>query len=135
MFSDYNATLYNLVKKEGKVTYKRTYLYGIDWQSETGIKILKTSNTALDPKATISVFIPYESTDKTYLSPKKFNELTNHEKFFTLKAHDKLVKGIIDFEVNNVNDFKLLETKYDDVVTVATVINSEIMGHFEVDCV
>lgn len=132
-FSDYNATLFNEVRKNGKVTYEKTYLYGIDWQAEEGVKTLKTSNTAVDSKSDITLFVPYKATDKIYISPKKFNNLENHDGYYTLRAHDKIVKGIIDFDLTPSN-YRELELKYDDVVTIATVVNCDIMNHFQIEC-
>ena len=134
MFDNYNATLFNQYRRGNKVFYKRTYLYGIDWQCEAGVKSLKTSKTSIDSKNDIVLFIPYDSTDKKYVQPKAYQQLENTDGFYTLQPHDKIIKGIVDIEINDSQDYRNLELKHDDVATVYVITDCDIMNHFEVEC-
>lgn len=119
-----------MTKKE---IYRRIYFHNVDWQQSTGIKYLKYTKSSMNTDSDILVFVPYHNELK-YLSPKKYERLENKENYYTFKAHDKIVKGIIDFEITDTSKLRELEFKYDDVVNILKVEDCDIFKHFELEC-
>ena len=127
-----DITIYNRYydKKENIEKYQKTIIKRVNWQtkreSTVSDKGLLVANSTL-------IFI---DNLKDYISPKKFRQLSDDErvKHFTLSAQDKIVKGILNFEVTgrSPNSISDLENKFDDVVSISTV--SEFSNHIEVYC-
>lgn len=127
-----DITIYNRYydKKENIEKYQKTIIKRVNWQtkreSTVSDKGLLVANSTL-------IFI---DNLKDYISPKKFRQLSDDErvKHFTLSAQDKIVKGILNFEVTvrSLNSISDLENKFDDVVSISTV--SEFSNHIEVYC-
>lgn len=127
-----DITIYNRYydKKENIEKYQKTIIKRVNWQtkreSTVSDKGLLVANSTL-------IFI---DNLKDYISPKKFRQLSDDErvKHFTLSAQDKIVKGILNFEVTgrSPNLISDLENKFDDVVSISTV--SEFSNHIEVYC-
>lgn len=137
MFDDCNITLLNTyVDKDTKLTkYKITHLRGVDWQNKTGINIYQTRGMVNGDD--IKIFIPFDADTKgiKYMKPKAFKQLSDleKEKYYTFNTSDKVIKGIIDFEINSDN-IKKIDTTYDDVVTIRNIATCDMMGHFELEC-
>lgn len=120
-------------KELKKEVYRRIYFYNIDWQEDVGIKYLKYTKSSMDSDSDILIFVPYPS-DLKYVRPKEYDRLENKEGYYTFKAHDKIVKGIIDFEITDSKKIKELEIDFDDVVDILRVEDCDMLGHFELEC-
>lgn len=133
-----NITLFNAYfDKETRTTkYNRSYLYGVDWQECKSMSINQVRG--IMSADDILIFIPYNcyAEDKKYIKPKLYQQLDDSEKndYFTFKENDKIVKGIIDYDISIDNTIKKLELSYDDVVDVKSITTCDMMGHFELGC-
>ncbi|MGL5329350.1 MAG: hypothetical protein ACRDD7_08780, partial [Peptostreptococcaceae bacterium] len=105
--------------------YKRIYFNNIDWQSNAGVKYLKYNKSSMNTDSDILLFVPYRD-DLKYVSPKKYSQLLNKDSYYTFNTHDKIVKGIVDININNAIDMKNLEMNYDDVVDILKVTNCDM---------
>lgn len=123
----------HLDKITRKEIYRRIYFYNVDWQQSLGVKYLKYTKSSMNTDAEILIFVPYHKELK-YITPKKYDQLDSKDGYYTFKAHDKIVKGIIDFEITDTNKLRELELKYDDVVDILRVENCDMFGHFELEC-
>lgn len=136
MLSNNDITLYNSYydKVTDTTKYKRTYLYGVDWQGKQSVTVSEKGLLSAD---SIQIFIPYDvNYSKQYIGPKAFERLSEHEKdnYFTFKSGDKIVKGIIDFELTGIkpNNADYLEKNYDDVINIISVVDCELTRHWEI---
>lgn len=123
----------HLDKVTRKEMYRRIYFYNVDWQQSLGIKYLKYTKSSMNTDSDILIFVPYHKELK-YITPKKYDQLDSKDGYYTFKAHDKIVKGIIDFEITDTNKLRELELKHDDVVDILRVENCDMFGHFELEC-
>lgn len=130
-----NMTLFckHLDKSTKKEVYRRIYFYNIDWQQDIGIKYLKYTKSSMNTDFEVLIFVPYHKSLK-YVPPKKYDQLENKEGYYTFKAHDKIVKGIIDFEITDTSKLRQLEFEYDNVVNILRVEDCDMFGHFELEC-
>jgi len=109
--------------------YQRTVIKGVDYQSKKNATV--TNNGLLMADSTL-IFI-----DKLddYISPKQFSRLTDVERtnYFTFAMGDKVVKGIIDFEITGIKPYNIagLESGFDDVVNIMSV--NKLSDHFEIE--
>ena len=117
----------------GKKAYRRIYFYKADWQQNLGVKYLKYTKSSMNTSSDITIFIPYRE-DLQYITPKRYQQLEDKEGYYTFNIHDKIVKGIIDFDIDSPTNLKLLETKFDDVVDILRVEDCEMLKHFELEC-
>ena len=136
MFSEDNITLFNSYVVDRTTKYVKTYLYGVDWQEKQSMNINQVRG--IMTADSISNFVNYDvnSNGKKYIAPRAFLQLSDSEKenYYTFKANDKIVKGIVDFDINETNTIKQLETNYDGVVDIKTVISCNMMEYFELGC-
>lgn len=116
-----------------KDVYRRIYFYDIDWQQDLGIKYLKYTKSSMNTDSDILIFVPYQANLK-YVKPKEYERLENKEGYYTFKAHDKIVKGIIDYEMTDTKMVRELELNFDDVVDILRVEDCDMFGHFELEC-
>lgn len=116
-----------------KEVYRRIYFHDVDWQQNIGIKYLKYTKSSMNTNCDILLFVPYRD-DMKYVTPKKYEQLENKEGYYTFKTHDKIVKGVIDFEITDSSKLRELELKYDDVVNILSVEDCDMFGHFELEC-
>ncbi|WP_143314498.1 DUF6751 family protein [Clostridium sp. HBUAS56017] len=140
MIKNADITLFNAYyNKETEGTeYKRTYLYGVNWQTEQKVTV---SDKGLHSADETVIFVPFLVTiDKTFIKPIGFKNLTNKDNYFTFGDKDIVVKGIIDFDItgelkHTVQDLK---NTFDDVVEIISVIDntfaSSSMAHWELGC-
>lgn len=119
-----------VLKKE---VYRRIYFYDIDWQEDVGVKYLKYTKSSMNTDSDILIFVPYPN-DLKYVKPKEYERLENKEGYYTFKAHDKIVKGIVDFEITDSKKIKELEINFDDVVDILRFEDCDLLGHFELEC-
>lgn len=134
-FYPYDMTLFckEKDKETGKERYRRIYFYGIDWQESVGVKYLKYTNSSVDNDTNILIFTPYRN-DLEYLKPKEYAQLDDKTNYYTFNIHDKIVKGIVDFNVETAKDLRDLELKFDCVTNIIKISNCDIFGHFELEC-
>lgn len=123
----------HLDKAINKEVYRRIYFYNADWQQDVGIKYMKYSKSSMNTDSDILIFVPYHNELK-YITPKRYDQLESKEGYYTFKPHDKIVKGIIDFDITDTSKLRELELKYDDVVNILRVENCKMFGHFELEC-
>lgn len=135
MNTNADITLYNAyLDSDDNTKYARTVIKNVSWQDE--IKSTVTDK-GLQSANAITVFIPVTSITKTYIEPKAYSKLSDFERsnYFTLKAEDKIIKGIYESNINGVKDFN----KLDNIATIQVEIDNRIgslsMQHWEVGCV
>ena len=142
MITNSDITLYNcyIDTSTGKQVYKRTYLYGVNWQGEN---IKSLTDKALNSEDNINIYIPKSSVvienDKKYVKPKKYLDLDDKSNYFTFRGGDIVVNGIIDFEIDpadTTKNIKALEKTVDDVITIFSVVDydygSDDMKHWNI---
>lgn len=135
MITNTNITLYNAyLDDDDNTKYARTIIKCVNWQDE--IKSTVTDN-GLQSANVIAVYVPVTAMcEKEYIEPKAYAKLSNSErdKYFTLKAEDKIIKGEYFNEVKGVKDFN----KIDNIATIQGVIDNRFgslnMQHWEVEC-
>lgn len=143
MIVNSSVTLYNsnYNKEDDCIKYNRTHIRGVNFQDTKAIKVSETKGILSADIA--KIFIPFtaDTEGKQYIKPKAYKRLTDAEKYnyFTFSSDDKIVKGIIDFELTGKkpnNDLKYLENMYDDVYNIMSVSmqenGSHSMHHWEV---
>lgn len=131
MLANADITLYNSYydNESGLSKYKRTYLYDVNFQASNIIKNDRVRGLIEDNS--ISIYIPFlvDSEDKKYIKPKAYARLSEEEKqkYFTFNINDKVVRGIIDFEITGENDKNIafLESYYDDVYNISTIVTND----------
>ncbi|EOY7191128.1 hypothetical protein MXT65_17710 [Clostridioides difficile] len=130
MFFKDNITLYNACyNKELEANeYFKTYLIGVDWQGQQNINVTDKGIISAD---SIKIIIPFlvSSEGKKYIEPKEFEKLdiTEKGKYFTFNNNDKIVKGLIDFDIDSKNGktIKILENLYSDVININSIITHD----------
>ncbi|HFL3862011.1 TPA: DUF6751 family protein [Clostridioides difficile] len=130
MFFKDNITLYNACynKEFGVNEYFKTYLVGVDWQGQQNINVTDKGIISAD---SVKIIIPFlvSSKNKEYITPKEFERLDNaeKEKYFTFNNNDKIVKGLIDFDIDSKNGktIKILENLYSDVININSIITHD----------
>lgn len=131
MIINSNITLYNSYydNESGINKYKRTYLYGVNFQASNIIKNDRVRGLIEDNS--ISIYIPFsvDSKGKKYMKPKAYVRLSEDEReqYFTFNNNDKVVRGIIDFKITGENDKNIafLESYYDDVYNISTIATND----------
>lgn len=139
MLTNADITLYNRYydKDSGEHRYTRTVLKGVNWQDQQAVLISKTGVTSTD---STRIFVPLkvDADGKTYKKPKTFKR-SDKAQNYTLDNEDIVVKGIVDFDINNAHTggLSVLQREYDDVMTITRVIDnrfgSKHMQHFELE--
>lgn len=136
MFNEDNITLFNSYVVDRVTKYVKTYLYGVDWQEKQSMSINQVRGIMNADSISIFIDCDVNSNGKKYITPRAFLQLPDSEKenYYTFRANDKIVKGIVDFDINETNTIKQLETNYDGVVDIKTVISCNMMEYFELGC-
>lgn len=130
MFFKDNITLYNACynKELGVNEYFKTYLTGINWQGQQNINVTDKGIMSAD---SIKIIIPFliDSEGKKYIEPKEFESLDIAEKrkYFTFNNNDKVVKGLIDFDIDSKTGktIKVLENLFDNVININSIITHD----------
>lgn len=147
MYTNTDATLYNYFKdkESGKVKYRKTYLKNVFWDDTKQNNVIKSGLTTIE---SVLICIPFsvETEGKQYASPKEYFKLTDDKKdksfTFTANSQDLIVKGRIDYDINNTSmqtiseSLSYLRNNYDNVMTISVVdekdFGSESMRHWEI---
>ncbi|MGO1044506.1 DUF6751 family protein [Clostridioides difficile] len=140
-FNDY-ITLYNKYydKSSDTTLYKRTYLFGVDYQGSKNIAVTDKGLLSAD---SVKVIVPFfaNARGKKYIDPFKYYELEENEKdkFYTFKVGDIIVKEVIDFDITGAKSCTLrdLQNKFDDVSFIKSVVKCDFgsvrMRHIELE--
>lgn len=144
MYTNTGATLYNYDrdKSTGKVTYRRTTLENVFWDDSKQSNTMKSGLTSIE---SVKVCVPFDvkTNNKKYASPKAYLNSADKDSLFTFVANsqDLIVKGIIEYEIDNTSNQTISESlsymknNFDYVMTVSVVdmkdFGSERMQHWE----
>lgn len=132
MITNSDMTLYNKINGPDGPTYKRTHIYGVNWQGETKVNVGETGLLSAD---VVNIFIPFVSKDG-YLDPKSYIKVPRNH--FTLENGDLIVRGIVPFDLSGKKgeSEKDLRRLYDNVYTIISVaandFGSSKMHHWQV---
>lgn len=109
--------------------YQRTVINDVDWQGKRNATVANTGLLLAD-----SIIIIVDKLEN-YVSPKQFAKLSDTERinYFTFAMADKIVKGVIDFEVMGIKPYSIadLEKNFDHVVNIMS--SRELSDHFEIE--
>ena len=140
MLTNADITLFNRYYDADSDEYKyaRTFLRGVNWQDSQAIDISQSAGVKSTNHTRVFIPLKVDSEEKTYLKPKTFkrsDKVTN----YTLDNADIVVKGIVDFDVNDAQSggFKALLRDFDDVMKITKVADnrygSKLVQHFELE--
>jgi len=131
LFKNSSITLYNKYYDfaTGYDMYQRTVINDVDWQGKRNATVANTGLLLAD-----SIIIIVDKLEN-YVSPKQFAKLSDTERinYFTFAMADKIVKGVIDFEVMGIKPYSIadLEKNFDHVVNIMS--SRELSDHFEIE--
>lgn len=133
MRTNADVTIYNRYFDKTARTdkYKRTVLYGVFWDDRKAVNRLQSGLESAD---SVNVLVPFNvTTDKEYIEPRQYQKLDDNSNHFTLQEGDRVVKGVIDFEITGkLSD---LDKEY-EAFTITSVdtkdFGSPHMRHWEV---
>lgn len=131
LFKNSSITLYNKYYDfaTGYDMYQRTVINDVDWQGKRNATVANTGLLLAD-----SIIIIVDKLEN-YVSPKQFAKLSDVERinYFTFAMADKIVKGVIDFEVMGIKPYSIadLEKNFDHVVNIMS--SRELSDHWEVE--
>lgn len=140
MLTNADITLFNRYYDADSDEYKyaRTFLRGVNWQDSQAIDISQSAGVKSTNHTRVFIPLKVDSEEKTYLKPKTFkrsDKVTN----YTLDNADIVVKGIVDFDMNDAQSggFKALLRDFDDVMKITKVADnrygSKLVQHFELE--
>lgn len=140
MLTNADITLFNRYYDNDSDEYKyaRTFLRGVNWQDSQAINISQSAGVKSTNHTRVFIPLKVDSEEKTYLKPKTFkrsDKATN----YTLDNADIVVKGIVDFDMNDAHSggFKALLRDFDDVMKITKVADnrygSKLVQHFELE--
>ena len=140
MLTNADITLFNRYcdNDSGEYKYARTFLRGVNWQDSQAINISQSAGVKSTNHTRVFIPLKVDSEEKTYLKPKTFkrsDKVTN----YTLDNADIVVKGIVDFDMNDAHSggFKALLRDFDDVMKITKVADnrygSKLLQHFELE--
>ena len=131
--------------------YYRTYLSNVNVDKKKAVNVIKSG---LENASSGTIIIPtsyLSSEDKTYISPKKYQQLSEEveetgdeeeettkaeiEDYFTLQEGDIVIIGEVDYQIDEDNTLTNLKTSYDDVYEIVS-IDDKLKGglpHWEVE--
>lgn len=140
MLTNADITLFNRYydNDSGEYKYARTFLREVNWQDSQAINISQSAGVKSTNHTRVFIPLKVDSEEKTYLKPKTFkrsDKVTN----YTLDNADIVVKGIVDFDMNDAHSggFKALLRDFDDVMKITKVVDnrygSKLVQHFELE--
>ena len=140
MLTNADITLFNRYydNDSGEYKYTRTFLRGVNWQDSQAINISQSAGVKSTNHTRVFIPLKVDSEEKTYLKPKTFkrsDKVTN----YTLDNADIVVKGIVDFDMNDAHSggFKALLRDFDDVMKITKAVDnrygSKLVQHFELE--
>ncbi len=129
MFNDI-CTIYNKYTENKIEKWQRTVLCGVFWDGVRGSNFRKTGIENAD---SVFILIPQKvRSDRTFLSPNKFLNTVDKNKYWTLQPGDTIIKGNIIYEVEKSS--KELE-QFNECYKITKVDNKPFggdMAHWEV---
>lgn len=146
MYINTGATLFNYFKDKetGDTKYRRTYLRDVFWDDIKQSNVVKSGLATIE---SVKIYVPFDvdTEGKTYKSSKEYNKLSDEEKdnsfTFIANSQDLIIKGIIDYDIDNTNkntiseSLSYLRNNY-NVMTISVVdekdYGSERMKHWEI---
>lgn len=132
----HSCTIFNSISEEE--THAQNYasckLQGVLWQSVSGAKQIKTG---MESARETTVYIPFTvKADKRYLPPQDYAR--NPAGKWTLQAGDRLVKGLVDFEITGEAGHSIADLEEQFEVAIITMVETIDYGgdmmHWEVNC-
>lgn len=137
MLVNSNATIYNSYydSTTEEIKYKRTYLYGVNWQVT---KALEIDNKGVITANVLSVFVPSSvlAGGSVFIDAKEFERLENKNGYYTFKTNDIIVKGLINFDITGErgHTVKDLFNNFTEVFTIKPVADNRKLniGHWEI---
>lgn len=98
MRTNTSFTIYNKYVDENRLdAYSRTVIEEAFWDSKKAVNKLKSGLETADE---INILVPFDYiSDKEYIEPKEYKKLEDKSLNFTFNEGDKVVKGIISFEI------------------------------------
>lgn len=128
MITNADITIYNkyIDNNTRTVKYKKTYLYGVNWQEKQTINIGDKSTNKAYSIDIVTVYIPFTvSSLKAYIEPTKYYKLSEEEKnnYFTINNEDIIARGIIDKDIMKISDL-------DNGVLIDSVITNDNGSYF-----
>ena len=113
----------------GYDVYQKTVIYGVHFEHSLNTNVIKSG---LENADSGFVVIPFNCVmSRRYIEPFRFRKLDDKSMYFTFEKGDRIVKGILDFEINSE---KSLDENYDAyTITKVDVMDygSPNMRHFE----
>ncbi len=141
IFNTDSVTLFNIYfdKKTKTNKLKKTYLKGIDWQDYSGLAKSVFQMVGYKVENLTLVCVPYgvDAGGKKYIGPQEYKMLSDEsdcDKYFTLTTHDKIVRGIVEDEIETAAQLKNLELTKDYVLDIKNVIQCDLVKNFELEC-
>lgn len=128
MITNADITIYNkyIDNNTRTVKYKKTYLYGVNWQEKQAINIGDKSTNKAYSIDIVTVYIPFTvSSLKVYIEPTKYYKLSEEEKnnYFTINNEDIIARGIIDKDIMKISDL-------DNGVLIDSIITNDNGSYF-----
>lgn len=132
MITNSDITIYNITNVNGATYYNKTIIKDVNFQTVCSVKNDRVRGIISDD--VVSVYIPFFSdfSGKEYVKPKVYKRMIrdgimDFDRYFTLDNNDKVVKGIIDFELTGEKDNNIayLENFYDDVYNITTIATND----------
>ncbi len=144
MLTNTAITLYNKYynRDVGVEEWYRTVINAANWQGNIGVS---SRDKGLATTDSVNIYIPMSADfgGKTYIRPNAFARLDSSDvqNYFTFTPDDKIVKGVIDFEIDGIkpNTSAELEKRYDDVVNISSATiwdqGSPSMQHYKIGAI
>lgn len=133
MYTNTDITIYNkyLDSNTRLEKWQRTVFKGVFWDDKKGYNRLQSSIESVDE---VFIVIPFNvGVDKEYVPPIEFRKLEDRANYFTIAEGDRVVKGDIDLEIEEVQSE--LDKEY-EAFTITSVdtkdFGSKHMRHWEV---
>lgn len=99
MRTNADITIYNkYFDKDTRLDkYQRTVLRGVFWNC---VKAYNRLQSGMQDADAVTIYIPFGiKADREYIEPKEFEKLEDKSGYFTLAEGDRVVKDVIDFEI------------------------------------
>lgn len=132
MYTNASITIYN--RKLDTTTrtdvWHRTVIEKVFWDDTKAYNRLQSGALQADE---VNVFIPFDYiSENEYISPIEYKQLSDPEGYFTLQTGDKITKGSIDTEVENITELDELVQAFTITSVDTKDFGSKHMRHWEV---
>lgn len=131
MITNGDCTVFNRVydKATRMDTWVATHLRGVFWEDCKAANVVKSGMRDAD---SVRIFIPFFVDAEGKIFEKSMGFQKNPKNHFTLRAEDKIVRGIVTYD----GSITKLQDEFDDVMTITSVdtfdYGSDGMQHWEV---